>query len=307
MTSSSLKEELAQLAANATIEKLESYDFRETLATDLQKVWDETVKKALYAQAHAGYKKYEWEYASDCGATRDEFESMLPKEVADFKPFVWRKQDSNVYEITFRWGDECEKIIKTYETTQQKERKRKRAEERKAQAAAAAAASAARQAEWNAAHEAAEAREEAEEKEAAAKARDTPHPHFGISDGWNCAGLYIVFHPNGDEGHKATARCLKDNGKGKLTIDFGGEQLDIRHEHLCGLANLGGLYVRFEHCNRQIVAKIPSDTGMTNPKVVWCEGAAECTMTPRRERLEVHPDQAKASREDEATRTMAGY
>ena len=290
MPSSSLKEELAQLAANVTIEKLETHDFREALAKDLHKAWHEKVKKELYAQAHAGHKRYEWLYTSDCGATRDEFETMLPTEVADFRPFVWRKQDSNVYEITFRWGDECDKIIKNYETTQQKERKRKRAEE-------AAAASAARQAEWKAAHEAAEAREEAEEAEA--KARIAPHPHFGISNGWNCANLYIVFEV-GDEGHKATARCLKDNDGGKLTIDFAGEQLDIDRARLRGLANLSGLYVRFEHCNRQIVAKIPSDTGMPNPKVVWYEGAAECTMTPKRERLEVHPDQAKAAAEDEA-------
>lgn len=296
MTSSSLKEELAQLSANVTIEKLESYDFRENLATDLQKVWDETVRKELYAQAHAGKKKYEWNYMSDCGATRDEFESMLPNEVAEFKPFVWRKQDSNVYEITFRWGDECEKIIKKYETAQQKERKRKRAEE-------AAAASAARQAEWKAAHEAAEAREEAEEAEA--KARIAPHPHFGITNGWNCANLYIVFEV-GNEGHKATARCLKDNDNGKLTIGFGGEMMDIDRARLRGLANLTGLYVRLEHCNRQIVAKLPLDTGMTNPKVVWYEGGAECTMTPKRERLVVHPDQAKAAAEDEQARRMRG-
>ena len=197
-----------------------------------------------------------------------------------------------------RWEDQRDKLIKEHETAQQKERKRKRAEEEKA----AAAKKAKEDAEQAVAQAQAATKSQEREPEAL-----FDNPHFGIKYGWNCQDHYVVYKD--PDGKLDTVRCCEDTDEHLICIEVyveGKRTVEVLdRERLCGLANLTNQYVRFEHCNRQIVAKVPYDNGTTELKVVWYEGN-ECTMSPRRTRLEVHPDQEKAALADRDARRVRG-
>lgn len=125
----SLKEQLATVAAKVTIAKMKGNDFYDAVRDELLELWEETEKAKALERAEAGEGSYEFEYNTDCGATRDEIAELLPPEVKAMRPFVWHSTSSpRNYEITLRWKDERDTLIREAEAERLKQRKRPRAE-----------------------------------------------------------------------------------------------------------------------------------------------------------------------------------
>jgi hypothetical protein len=267
---SSLKQELAQLAADGTIAKLKKDDFREALTEQIQQVWDETEKAKAYAAAKAQQGKHQFTIESNCGATRQEFTLLLPKELKDCNPFVWRKgMSSNEYEITLDWATERDTLIQKWESETQKEQKRKREEEE---------------------HE---------------KNQLPPKEHPMYSPVYDYKDNHVVFKLKG----KHTLAKCKNDMKGYLTVmyyqvDGPPETIGISRLDVLGIADLSGRWVQFMQNCELLSARVGKDTNMPEFDVTWYDTnlKVERTMMINRKRVTYHPDHAEAEADNKAKR-----
>ena len=209
---SKLKEALAQLAANVTIEKLKKEDFRASIVESITNLWNNTEKAKMKAAAAAGKGWYEFTFRSNCGASAEELALLLPQELREMKPFVWRKgSHSSEYDIKIDWEIARDLLIEQWQSDTQREvRKRKREEEATAQEARLAAEKESKK----------RAAEEPAKKKKPEKAADLPAaPHApdkpSAKGAEELMGKYISFQHCGKT---IEARVSQDDGGAQLSV-----------------------------------------------------------------------------------------
>jgi len=303
----SLKIELAQLAASATIEKLLAHDFRDTVREELAELWVKTERDNARDAAKSGLTTYEFVYHSECGATRDELAELLPLELYEMRPFVWRSpSDPDKYDIVVHWKDERDTLIKEYESKQQSERKR--------------------------------ARDDGDEGAQAGVATEEPTPftplqpvrdahrnpppapkksvtflskwHNPASASANYKDQHVVYDDPG--GNELIARCNLDDIGSWICIDLYPHDCltygHIKRDIVKGIANLTGQYVNFQHEDHPCKfsnALVTTDDGSSKISVAWYdieELEHECTLELERTRVKIVNNQYRAALEDRAAR-----
>lgn len=300
----SLKSELAQLAASATIDKLLAHDFSDTVREELAELWVKTERSNARDAAKSGQTTYEFVYRSACGATRDELTELLPLELYDMRPFVWRSpSEPDKYDVVVKWKDERDTLIKEYESKQQSERKRARDEEAQAEVATEDAAP-------------------FTPIQPVKDARRAPPPapkksvtflskwHNPASADVNYKDQHVVYDDPG--GNELIARCNLDDNGTWVCIDLYPEDCltygHIKRDIVKGIANLTGQYVNFQHEDHPCKfsnALVTTDDGSSKISVAWYdieELEHECTLELERTRVKIVNNQYRAALEDRAAR-----
>ena len=303
----SLKSELAQLAASATIEKLLAHDFSETVREELAELWVKTERSNTRNAAKSGQTTYEFVYHSECGATRDELTELLPLELYDMRPFVWRStSEPDKYDVVVKWKDERDTLIKEFESKQQSERKRARDDGDEGAQAGVATEEPAPFTPIQPVRDARRAPPPAPKKSVADSLSKWHNP---ASDNINYKDQHVVYDDPG--GNELIARCNVDKGAW-LCIDMGSQDCltygHIKRDIVKGIANLTGHYVNFQHEDHPCKfsnARVTYDNGYSKISVSWYDTEElehECTLELERTRVKIIHDQYKAALEDRAAR-----
>ena len=277
MTSLNLQQ-LADLAAQSTIDKIKNSDAFDVVAAELAKEW-EKAKGLIEEAARAGRRRYQFDFKSTCCASGEEMAKLMPSDLAAMNPCVWCHPQLDLYEFSISWEPECDKIVKAFEAEQRAARKRKLEQTYRPSPALAID-----------------------------EPPEAPPAFWGwISPKHNWQGQHVVFDLLGEK--RNLAHCVADDGEDvRVQMAFEGklQALDIPRSSVLGVADLTKVYVTFEHRGNSTTARVGTDQNTAKLTVFWYdpERKIDCTMKLSRERLVMHPSQELAFAQDCRARAL---
>jgi len=277
---------LAELAAQSTIDKIKESDAFDVVATQLAEAWKKE-EPLVEAAARAGRRRYQFDFKSTCSASREEMIKLMPESLAAMNPWVWYSAEhDDVYEFSFSWETQCQKIVEKFEAEQRESRKRKLEEEEAAAAEKKSYKQVPRVESPTAQVEGAPQFFIRRASHARTNWKDQ-HVIFAISEKRNLA------HCLAHDGDSVQIQMIS-HVPGKMMV------LDLPVTSVLGLANLTKVYVTFDHCHKTITARVIADGGGEKVRVAWYDHALKsvCEMELARTRLIMHANQEAAFTED---------
>lgn len=277
MTSLNLQQ-LADLAAQSTIDKIKDSDAFDVVAAELAQAW-EKAKESIRGAARAGRRRYQFDFKSACCASREEMAKLMPKDLAAMQPWVWHHPQLDLYEFSISWELQCDKIVEEFEAEQRAARKRKLAQEAEAEAVTCR-------------------RLPASLVDELPEAQPAFHRLVSPEHNWKYHHVVVDIAEK-----RALAHCLADDGEEvRVQIALEGKlgAVDVPRHRVLGLADMTKVYVTFEHCGKSTTARVGTDKNTSKLTVFWYDPLLkiDCTMDLSRKRLVVHPSQKLAFAQD---------